>query len=590
MTLSAGPARRRFGRPIATLAWAVLCLGSWGCAGVLTPGEEPRPQGLPAPLHTVGVPGSMVAAANPHAARAGIEILAEGGSAADAAIAVQLVLTLVEPQSSGIGGGAFLLHWDAEARRLRAYDGRETAPSEATPDLFLDEDGRPLPFSDAAVGGRSVGTPGVLRLLELVHRNHGRLPWPRLFRPSIALAEEGFPVSARLHRMIAEDRFLGSQAAARRYFYGEDGAPRGEGEVLRNPELAHTLRLLAEKGAGAFYEGPLAEAIVAAARDFEENPGRLGLEDLAGYEAVERRPLCRPYRRWKVCGMPPPTSGGVAVLQILGLLQGFDLASAAEIDRVHLFTQAGRLAYADRDRYLADPTFVPVPVDALLDAEYLARRARHIDAGRDMGRAAAGEVDGSGRRGRGEALELPSTSHLCVVDGRGSAVTMTTSVESAFGSRLWVRGFLLNNQLTDFSFAPERAGEAVANRVQPKKRPRSSMAPTAVLDREGTKLQLLIGSPGGSRIPAYVAEALIRTLDLGRDVQSAVSAPHALNRNGPTELEEGTEMVRLREELERRGHAVEVRELTSGLHAVRVTPDGLRGGADPRREGVALGR
>lgn len=568
-------------RLAASLAAGALTLWAAGCAGTHPPGKEPA---------SPAASRSMVVAANPHAARAGMEILAEGGSAVDAAIAVQMMLTLVEPQSSGIGGGAFLLHWDAENRRLRAYDGRETAPAGATEDLFLGEDGEPLSFWNAVVGGRSVGVPGVLRLLELAHDNHGLLPWPQLLRPAIALAEEGFPVSPRLHQMIAEDPFLRRQAAARRYFYRENGQPRRQGEILQNPELARTLRLLAQEGADAFYEGPLAEALVEAVRGFEENPGRLTLKDLTGYRALERPPLCRPYRRWKVCGMPPPTSGGVAVIEILNLLQGFDLVEASEIERVHLFTQAGRLAYADRNRYLADPAFVSVPVQALLDPEYLDSRAALIDRQRDMGEAKAGRVGNGGDWSDGGALDLPSTSHICVVDSRGNAVTMTTSVESPFGSRLWVEGFLLNNQLTDFSFLPEREGAPVANRVQPGKRPRSSMAPTAVFDREGKQLELLIGSPGGSRIPAYVAEALIRILDLGMGVQAAVSAPHALNRNGPTELEEGTPIALLRDALERRGHSVVLRKLTSGLNAIRWTPRGLRGGTDPRREGSVLSR
>ena len=504
--------------PLARAAMGVLFL-ALSLAGCLAPVHRaPAEPGSGAEARVAR--RYMVAAANPYAARAGIEILEEGGSALDAAVAMQMVLGLVEPQSSGIGGGAFLLHWEAGARRLQAYDGRETAPATATPDLFLDGTGAPLPFWAAVVGGRSVGVPGVLRMLELAHRRHGRLPWSRLFQPAIALAEKGFRVSPRLHRMIEQDRFLGRYAPARRYFFHEDGSPRRAGDLLRNPELAGTLRRVAEGGADAFYTGPLAEQIVSAVRGAEGNPGRLSAADLAGYRALERTPLCRPYREWRVCGVPPPTSGGVGVLQILGLLERFDLKGTDEVERVHLFAEAGRLAYADRDRYLADPDFVPVPVPGLLDRRYLSLRSALIDPVRDMGEAEAGVPPPAGKpRGKGAALEIPCTSHLCVVDAQGNAVSMTTSVESPFGSRLWVAGFLLNNQLTDFSFVPERDGAPVANQVEPGKRPRSSMAPTAAFGRDGQSLVLVVGSPGGSRIIAYVAQALIQVLDLGQSAR-----------------------------------------------------------------------
>jgi gamma-glutamyltranspeptidase/glutathione hydrolase len=535
----------------------------------------------------------MVAAANPHAARAGSRTLAAGGSAVDAAIAVQLVLNLVEPQSSGIGGGAFLLYWDADARRLFAYDGRETAPSAATPDLFLDAGGDPMAFWDAVVGGRSVGAPGLLGMLELAHRKHGKLAWTRLFEPAIELAETGFRVSRRLHELIAKDRFLGRHGPAREYFFHDDGTPLGEGELLRNPEFANTLRLIAKEGADAFYTGSLADRIVAVVRGFQANPGVLSRSDLESYRARERQPICRRYREWRVCGMPPPTSGGVTVLQILGLLERFDLRATAEVERVHLFAEAGRLAYADRARYLADPDLVAVPVEGLLDPAYLKRRSRLIDPTHAKGRAEPG--DPGAKSGLdwapADALELPSTSHISIVDAAGNAVSMTTSIESAFGSRLMVGGFLLNNQLTDFSFLPEREGKPVANRVEPRKRPRSSMAPVAVFELApaGDRLRLVVGSPGGSRIIAYVAQTLSNVFDLGMDVRKAVAAPHAVNRNGATELEAGTEISELKEELERRGHEVVVRELNSGLHAIELTPRGLEGAADPRREGVAVG-
>jgi len=541
-------------------------------------------------------PRAMVAAANPLAAEAGRDVLRQGGSAVDAAVAVQMVLTLVEPQSSGIGGGAFMLHYDAKSGAASAYDGRETAPAAINPRVFLDVQGKPKTFFDAVVGGSSVGVPGVLRLLELAHRRHGRLPWARLVEPAAALAERGFAVSPRLHELIARDRHLKTFEATARYFHDETGAPLAAGAVLANPALARTLRAIAAEGADAFYVGPIARDIVAAVRRAPRNPGRLALADLAAYRALERAVLCRPYRAWRVCVMPPPTSGGVTTLQILGLLEPFDLAALepGSAAAVHLISEASRLAYADRDRYLADRDFVAVPVAGLLDRGYLAERAKLISPDRAMGRAEPGlppgwsAADGRLKRADDASAELASTSHFSIVDAAGNAVSMTTSIENAFGSRLMACGFLLNNQLTDFSFLPEVDGRPVANRVEPGKRPRSSMSPTLVFDSEG-RLALALGSPGGSRIIAYVVQALIAVLDWGLDMQAATALPHHVNRNGATELEEGTALVALAPALEAMGHEVEIKALTSGLHGIRVTARGLEGGADPRREGVVLG-
>ena len=466
---------------------------------------EPQAQALrsaaPATQH-------MIAAANPHAAEAGREILRAGGSAVDAAIAAQLVLTLVEPQSSGIGGGGFLLHYRAKDGGVAAYDGRETAPAAATPELFLDAEGRPMGFWEAVVGGRSVGVPGLLRMLELAHQDHGRLPWAFLFEPAIRLAESGFEVSPRLHGLIAKDRFLARQAEARDYFYDAEGQALAVGSLRRNEALAGVLRLVAWGGTEAFYEGEVAEAIVATVRG-TANPGDMSLEDLSGYQAKRRDALCRPYRQWQVCGMPPPTSGGVAVLQILGLLERFDLAALDPngADAAHLIAEAGRLAFADRNQFLADDDFVAVPLDALLDPAYLARRSALITLDGSLGKAKPGLSSESAAMPSQD--DPPSTSHLVVVDGKGNAVSMTSSIESAFGARHMVRGFLLNNELTDFSFRPEAGGRPVANRVEPGKRPRSSMAPVIVLDDDGRFL-LALGSPGGSRIIGYVARAADR--------------------------------------------------------------------------------
>jgi len=534
----------------------------------------------------------MVAAANPLAAQAGRQMLREGGSAADAAIAAQLVLNLVEPQSSGIGGGAFLLYWSEREHRVEGFDGREAAPAAARPDRFLDPDGKPLAFMEAVVGGRSVGVPGTLKMLALVHAKHGRLPWARLFEPAIRLAEEGFAISPRLHALLAAEKHLPRFEPARSYFYGEDGQAKPVGTVLRNPAFAATLRLLAQKGADALYTGALASDIAAAVTQAPAAPGDMTAADLAAYRAKERPPVCGTYRRYRICGMGPPSSGGIAVLQILDLLQRFDLRrlKPASVESLHLFAEAGRLAYADRDRYLADPDFVPVPVRGLIDPAYLAARSRLIDPERDHGKAEPGVPPEKHAllRGDGAALDLPSTSHLSIVDAEGNAVSMTTTIENEFGSRLMVDGFLLNNELTDFSFRPEADGTPVANRVEPGKRPRSTMAPTLVFGPDG-KLLLAVGSPGGAEIVNYVALTLIAVLDWGMDIQAAVDLPHAGNRNGNTEIEAGPDAEALAAALRARGHAVTIRTLNSGLHGIMRTRRGLEGGADPRREGVALG-
>ena len=530
----------------------------------------------------------MVAAAHPLASEAGREILRAGGSAVDAAIAVQAVLGLVEPQSSGIGGGAFLLHYDGDSGAVAAYDGRETAPAAVRDDLLLNADGSPKGFFEAVVGGSSVGVPGVIRMLELAHQEHGRLPWDALFQPAIALAEEGFAVTPRLHYLISVDRYLATFPETRRYFYLPDGEALPVGHRLRNPDYAESLRLIAAVGADGFYSGPIAEAIVARVRTAPRNPGLMTLEDLAAYQAKERPALCRPYRQYEVCGMPPPTSGGIAVLQMLGLLERFDLAQAGPdaVEGWHLLAEAGRLAFADRNAYVADSDFVNVPLGRLLARNYLRSRSLLMDPGRSLGEARPGDV--GQRAAVVRQTEPPSTTHFSIVDGDGNAVSMTSSVENAFGSRLMAGGFILNNQLTDFSFRPEVEGRPVANRVAPGKRPRSSMSPTLVLDEDGG-LILAIGSPGGSRIIGFVTKALVGVLDWGLDVQSAISLPNLTNRNGVTDLEAGTRLEALSEALEALGQEVQMRGMNSGLHGIRLTAEGLEGGADPRREGVALG-
>jgi gamma-glutamyltranspeptidase/glutathione hydrolase len=534
----------------------------------------------------------MVAAAHPLAAEAGREMLRAGGSAVDAAIAVQMVLNLVEPQSSGIGGGAFLVHWSAAEQKVRTYDGRETAPAAAQPDRFLGPDGKPLAFMSAVVGGRSVGVPGVLRMLEFAHRVHGQVPWSQLFDPAIRLAEQGFEMTPRLNALLAKEKDLGRFEPARSYFYQADGTPKPVGTKLTNPELAAVLKAIASGGADAFYAGDIAASIVERVQKAPVNPGDMTLDDLARYEAKSRDPVCGTYRVWRICGMGPPSSGGVAVLQILGALERFDMAKLAppSVDGIHLFAEAGRLAFADRNRYLGDADFVAAPVTGLIDRDYLRTRSALIGPERSIGRATAGEPPRKSGAlfGDGAALEFPSTTHLAVVDGRGDAVSMTTTIEDGFGARLMVRGFLLNNQLTDFSFVAEEEGRPVANRVEAGKRPRSSMSPTLVFDRDG-KLFLVVGSPGGSSIINYVAETLVAVLDWGYDIQRAIDLPRFGSRNGPTEIEEGPGAQELAAALTAKGGEVKIMELNSGLHGIMVTPQGLFGGADPRREGVALG-
>ena len=561
----------------------------------------------------------IVAAAHPLATQAGIEILRAGGSAVDAAIAVQAVLTLVEPQSSGIGGGLFMLI--ADGSRVRALDGRETAPAAATPELFIGPDGQPLGFAEAVASGRSVGTPGALRALEWAHRDHGRLPWAQLFEPAIRLAREGFPVGPRLASLLREPSAasLAREGQAASLYFHADGRPLAAGEQLRNPRLADTLALVAARGAQAMHEGPVAEDIVRAVQSHPGRPGVITVDDLATYRPRWREPICTDYRRYRVCGMPPPSSGGLAIAQMLGLLEvldqrtGVPLSSLGPVQAafgpepsaqaVHRLSEVGRLAFADRGRYVADTDFVALPggsTDALLNRDYLAQRALLIGE-RSMGRATAGDP-----------LSLPlaladdrqpggsGTSQVSIVDRWGQAVSMTTTIESAFGSKIVVRGFLLNNQLTDFSFRPSEGGRPVANRVEPGKRPRSSMAPTLVFERDPQApdgrgpLVLVAGSPGGSAIVPYVLKLLVGTLDWGLDAQQAISLPNVGSRNGPTELERGRSTGSLADALRALGHEVVVIPQTSGAQVIgRVrqgTPAASKGlnwfgGADPRREG-----
>jgi gamma-glutamyltranspeptidase/glutathione hydrolase len=509
-------------------------------------------------------------------------------------VAVQAVLGLVEPQSSGLGGGAFLVWYDAATGGLTTLDGRETAPLEATPTLFQDDNGEPLKFFDAVVGGRSVGTPGTPMLMEEAWKRWGKAEWPDLLADAITLADNGFEVSPRLAALIAADTERLARFSTTANYFLPGGVPLEAGNRLRNPAYADTLRSFAEDGADAFYAGSVARDIVDTVRNAEGNPGVLSLKDFETYSVKERQAVCAPYREYDVCGMGPPSSGALTVGQILGIVGNFVLDDPKDPNTWRLIGDASRLAFADRGRYMADSDFVPVPVKGLLDPDYLEERAGLIEGDRSDGFGALKEVspgeppyDHALLLGDDQSIEFPSTSHISIVDAQGNVLAMTTTIENGFGSRLMTRGFLLNNELTDFSFRTHGGGWPVANRVEPGKRPRSSMSPTIVLD-DG-KPVLAIGSPGGSRIIGYVAQAIIAHLDWGMNAQQAVSMPHAVNRFGAFDLEEGTSAAALQPALEELGFEVNVRDLNSGLHAIAIGPDGLTGGADPRREGIALG-
>ncbi len=537
----------------------------------------------------------MIAAAHPLAVRAGADVLRAGGTAADAMVAAQTVLGLVEPQSSGLGGGGFLIYFDAKTGQLVTLDGRETAPFAATPRLFQSDDGTPMGFFDAVVGGLSVGVPGTPALMAEAHQRWGNVAWARLLDPAIDLAEEGFPVSARLSAMIGFDaKRLAVHPDTAAYFL-PNGVPLAAGDTLANPAYAASLRALARDGIAAFYQGAIADQILDAVAGAAQ-PGVLSDVDLRAYRVKDRAPVCLPFQTVEVCGMGPPSSGGVAVAQILGLTAAYrdgkagvsEPASEAELDHLTLLGNVSRMAFADRGRYLADSDFQPVPVEGLIDPGYLGSRAGGADDKAALDKVSAGTpefdhamlADHSGR-------SLPPTTHMSIIDSHGNALSMTSSVENAFGSRVMAGGFLLNNQLTDFSFRSHRNGAAIANRVEPGKRPRSSMAPTIVL-RDG-KPVLVIGSPGGSRIIGYVAEAIWRHVVEGHDVQQAIALPHRVNRFGTYDIEKGDGDARLAADLEARGFKTKVRNLNSGLHAIAVTDRGLEGGADPRREGLAYG-
>lgn len=572
-------------------ALCICALSFHFSAQALVPDVDPEAATGVAKKQRVDSKVDMVVSANPLASAAGATMLAAGGNAMDAAIAMQLMLGLVEPQSSGIGGGLFLLHFDHKTQKLQTLDGRETAPQSAHPDWFT-EQGQVMDWRRAYVGGKSVGSPGVIRALAKAHQQWGKLPWSTLFEPAIQTAEQGFMVSPRLAMLldIYQDGGLSHFPASKEYFYPQGKALQA-GQLLKNPAYAATLRRIAKEGENAFYLGENAKALVSAVNTAPVNPGKLSLNDLATYQAVERDPLCRPYRQYKVCGMAPPSSGSLAVLQILGMLENFDIQKLKpnSVQALHLFAQASRLAFADREQFLADPAFSTVPVDGLLANDYLRQRAALITQNRDAIAVEPGKPKGAIPLASSKAVEFENTSHLSVVDKQGNAVSMTTSIENAFGSGLWVNGYLLNNQLTDFSLDARKNGFWVANRVEAGKRPRSSMAPMMVFNQKG-ELIMLAGSPGGSRIIDYVAQSLVAMLDWQLDPQQAADLPKVTHRNDFLALEQGTELELLLPKMRDLGYQPKVVELNSGLHLIKKSALGWQGGADPRREGQAIGQ
>ena len=594
-------------RHAATISLTAILLAA--CAEGDSPFAPAEPKAAPQPKPPAAEFAAArfaASASHPLAAEAARAVLKKGGSAVDATIAAALVMGVVEPQASGIGGGGFLLHYDAGKKALTTIDGRETAPAAALAEMFL-ENGKPMPFAVAARGGKPVGVPGLVRLLEDAHKAHGKLPWKDLFAAAIGHAENGFEVSTQLHQAIAEaagDLKTSREAAA--LYLDDKGEARPKGYRLKNPALAATMRQIADRGADAFYSSATAEAIARAVRDARHNPAQLTVADLAAYRAKSREAVCLPYRAHKVCSMPPPSSGGIALLQILGTLTPFDLKAEKPFsaDAVHLIAEASRLAFADREIYVGDPDSVPVPLKGLLASDYLAERAKGISRARAMKSPAPGMPAMSALSAPGYAIEhaldlssLPeegeSTAHVSVVDAAGNVAALTASVERRFGARITAGGFVLNNQLTDFAFQPTRQGGAVANAVAANKRPRSSMAPTIIFDGAGRPV-LALGSPGGPRIIGYVAKTVIATIDWGLDPAAAVRAGNVLDRGRGIEIEKGSSLEPLKPALEAKGHGVTLAEMDSGVNlvAIQYGPGATRtltAAADPRREGMAAG-
>jgi gamma-glutamyltranspeptidase/glutathione hydrolase len=530
----------------------------------------------------------MVVSANPYISEAGNMILAQGGNAVDAAIATALMVTLVEPQSGGIGGGGFILYFNPKDGILTSIDARETSSNTTKENQFLDINEKPLNYAQAVFLGTSVGVPSLLKGLERLHKKFGNLEWHKLFSPTIRLAKDGFIISPRLHTLIVKDPFLLKNTNARRYFFDKNLNPLPMGYLLKNPDLAKLLEEISIYGVEKFYEGEIAREITQAVKN-HPTPGGLNEDDLKQYQAVERKVVCGPYRTWKICGMGPPSSGGTTLISMLGILQNFPLSELKEVDYLHYLSEAGRLAYADRDRYIADPNFLNIPIDSMIDQKYTKERSHEISLKNSIVKAKPGNFNQSSiQLGSDSNSELPATSHISIVDKNGQAVSMTISVASAFGSRIMTNGFFLNNEMTDFSFAAKENQQLIANRIEPTKRPRSSMSPTFVFD-EQQRLVMALGSAGGPSIINYVAKTITGVLDRNLNIQEAIDYPNMGSRNQETELEKESVVEKFAQELQLRGHPILIREMNSGTQGIFINRDGLWGGVDGRREGTVTG-
>lgn len=534
----------------------------------------------------------MVVSAHGLASKAGDEIIEKGGNAVDAAIATQLVLNLVEPHASGIGGGGFMLFYNKKDKQIYVYDGRETAPEAATADMFLDKNGNAPSYQEALKGGLSVGTPGLLKMFEAAHKKHGKLPWADLFTPAIKLSREGFPMYERLYKVIESTPYIINSPEAREIFFDKNGKIKTNGSIIKNEKFADTLTLIAKQGADGFYKGKLAEDIVNAVKNNPFKAGRLTLEDLESYKVEERKPICSSYKGYNLCSMPPPSSGGITILQTLKTIEnsGIDKMQANSPQAVHIIMEAARLAFADRNKYIADCAFSPVPVSSMLADSYIKQRAALIQKDNAIENITAGDITQDKSCGNiNTPYEHPSTSHMSIVDNEGNAVSMTNSIEYSFGSGIMTNGFFLNNELTDFSLTPKENGVDIANRVEPLKRPRSSMSPFIIFDKDNN-LYMVIGSPGGSRIISFVLQTILSVLDYNMELNDAINQPHFATTGKSIELEKGTAIENIAPDLKKKGHDVVIGELTSGLHGIIIKDKKLISGVDARREGEAAGR
>lgn len=528
----------------------------------------------------------MIATANPHASQAGYEVLKMGGNAIEAMIAAQATLGLTEPQSSGLGGGAYVLYYDAKSKKLTSFDAREIAPASATPERFLDKNGKPMEFIDAVVGGISVGVPGVPKLIEYLHKKYAKIPLQTLLQYPINLAQDGFIVSNRLAKSIAQNAENIAKSKSAAQYFMPNGKPLKQGDILKNQAYANSLKMLAKYGSAPFYTGELAQNIIKSVENASKNKATISQSDFASYKIIEKEPVCTTYRGYEVCGMGGSSSGGVAVGQILGIMDRFKPSKPGDIRGLKILGDASRLAFADRDKFMGDPDFINVPYKTLLSKDYLKERSELVKTELALKEAPAGEIASLALK-PSKAIELPSTSHISIVDSYGNVLSMTTSIENAFGSTLMANGYLLNNELTDFSFVPRKESGLVANSIAPHKRPRSSMSPTIIM-RNGSAY-MSVGSPGGSRIIGYVAKTIIAHIDWGLNIQDAISYPNMLNRFGTYELEEGTSASDYENGLLNLGFKTQIRDLNSGVQAILIKDGILEGGADPRREGKVMG-